>query len=155
MEGNRIGGIAAKDLDSTYYVAAVYESGGVRYSTGVLAYSVGAFCASNGSALAQAIAVYGSYAKAYFGEGGKQVNKTYSKPDIAFESFALATSIANCEVKTDTKGGGECGYPMAGLGVIFIVGMNLCDVPITDEQSLQYNGFCYHVPMENRNLFNS
>ena len=54
-----------------------------------------------------------------------------------------------------TKGGGECGYPMDGLGILFVVGMNVCDVPITDEQSLNYNGFCYHVPMENSSLFNS
>ncbi len=84
------------------------------------------------------------------------MKKTYSKPDIAFESFSLSTSIAgNCEVKTDTKGGGECAYPMDGLGVLFVVGMNVCDLPITDEQSLNYNGFCYHVPMENSSLFNS
>ena len=84
------------------------------------------------------------------------MKKTYSKPDIAFESFSLSTSIAgNCEVKTDTKGGGECGYPMDGLGMLFVVGMNVCNVPITDEQSLKYNGFCYHVPTEKNNLFNS
>lgn len=84
------------------------------------------------------------------------MKKKYSKPDIAFESFSLSTSIAgNCEVKTDTKGGGECGYPMDGLGILFVVGMNVCNVPITDEQSLNYNGFCYHVPMENSSLFNS
>ena len=84
------------------------------------------------------------------------MKKTYSKPDIAFESFSLSTSIAgNCEVKTDTKGGGECGYPMDGLGMLFIVGMGACTTPITDEMSLNFNGFCYHVPMENSNLFNS
>ena len=33
--------------------------------------------------------------------------------------------------------------------------MNACLVPITDEQSLMFNGFCYHVPVENSNLFNS
>lgn len=84
------------------------------------------------------------------------MKKTYSKPDIAFESFSLSTSIAgNCEVKTDTKADGECGYFMEAVGVLFIVGMGACNVPITDEMSFAYNGFCYHVPMENRNLFNS
>ena len=67
VNGTTVSGIAAKDLDSTIYVAGVYESNGVCYCTGVLPYSVGAFCASNGSALAQAIAVYGYYAEAYFG----------------------------------------------------------------------------------------
>jgi hypothetical protein len=66
VDGTMVSGIAAKDLDSTIYVAAVYESNGVSYCTGVLPYSVGAFCAAEGSALAQAIAVYGFYAKAFF-----------------------------------------------------------------------------------------
>ena len=88
------------------------------------------------------------------------MKKTYSKPDIAFESFSLSTSIAgNCEVKTDTKAGGECAYPMDGLGNVFLTTIHACRVvggtPITDEQSLVFNGFCYHVPTENRNLFNS
>jgi hypothetical protein len=85
------------------------------------------------------------------------MKKTYSKPDIAFESFSLSTSIAgNCEVKTDTKAGGECGYPMDEVGWIFLIEMiGGCQVKITEEQSLKYNGFCYHVPTEKNNLFNS
>ena len=65
--------IAAKDLDKTVFVAAVYESGGVRYSTMVIAYSLGAYCldrVNNGSGtmkeLAAYTAVYGYYAKNYF-----------------------------------------------------------------------------------------
>lgn len=64
--------IAAKELDDTVYVAAVYTSGGVEYSTGVLAYSIGKYCqtmGNNGSdvqSLARAAAVYGYYANAYF-----------------------------------------------------------------------------------------
>lgn len=88
------------------------------------------------------------------------MKKKYSRPDIAFESFSLSTSIAgNCELKTDTKGGGECSYPMDGLGNVFLTTMEACNgagnTPITDEQSLTFNGFCYHVPVENSNLFNS
>ena len=88
------------------------------------------------------------------------MKKRYSKPDIAFESFSLSTSIAdNCELKTDTKGGGECSYPMDALGNVFLTTVAACNgignTPITDEQSLMYNGFCYHVPVENSNLFNS
>lgn len=66
-------GIPAKDLDDTIYVVVGYRSNGVSYCTGVLPYSIGAFCvsqASSGSAeikpLASAIAVYGYYAKAYY-----------------------------------------------------------------------------------------
>lgn len=68
-----VNGIAAQDLDDTIYVVVGYRSGGVSYCTGVLPYSIGAFCASQASsgtgvnqALAAAIAVYSYYAKAYF-----------------------------------------------------------------------------------------
>jgi predicted nucleic acid-binding protein len=67
-------GISAKQIDETIFVVGVYESNGVTYSTGVLAYSLGKYCeqqaaGSNAAlaAMAQATAVYGYYAKAYFG----------------------------------------------------------------------------------------
>ena len=66
--------IAAKQIDETVFVCGVYESNGVRYCTGVIAYSLGAYCLDriqNGSAamqsFAKATAVYGAYAKNYFG----------------------------------------------------------------------------------------
>jgi hypothetical protein len=70
-----VSGIAAKDLDSTIYVVAGYRSGGVSYCTGVLPYSIGAYCVSQATSglehmkpLARAIAVYGYYAKAFFAD---------------------------------------------------------------------------------------
>lgn len=65
--------IPAKELNSGIYVAAGYSYGGVSYCTGVLPYSIGTYCASmatkegNVAQLAQATAVYGHYAKQYFG----------------------------------------------------------------------------------------
>ena len=66
-------GIAAKQIDETVFVAAVYESGGTRYSSPVITYSLGAYCAdqiANSSAtmqdFARATVVYGDTAKAYF-----------------------------------------------------------------------------------------
>ncbi|MBQ9762455.1 MAG: starch-binding protein [Oscillospiraceae bacterium] len=66
-------GIAAKEIDQTVYVAGVYTSGGVEYTTGVTAYSLGHYCKTTAAkdtstmqAFAQATAVYGYYAKAYF-----------------------------------------------------------------------------------------
>ena len=65
--------IPAKELNSGIYVAAGYSYDGVSYCTGVLPYSIGAYCASmatkegNVAGLAQATAVYGYYAKQYFG----------------------------------------------------------------------------------------
>ena len=68
-----ITGIAAKDLDSTYYVAVVYQNNGQTYCSGVLAYSLATYCNSKATAegsisdLAKATAVYGYYAKQLFG----------------------------------------------------------------------------------------
>ena len=68
-------GIAAKALEDTVYVAMVYEADGVRYCTGVKAYSLAAYCksiaAKDGSLmqnLAKATAVYGYCAKQYFAQ---------------------------------------------------------------------------------------
>ena len=69
--------IVAKNIDQTVFVAAVYTNGGVEYSTGVLAYSVGGYCEAMINAEAGAssqpmtpicsgAAVYGYYAKQYF-----------------------------------------------------------------------------------------
>ena len=68
-----ITGIAAKQLSDAVYVAAVYENGGTTWTSGVLGYSIGAYCSSQASkggtiaGLAKATAVYGYHAKAYFG----------------------------------------------------------------------------------------
>jgi len=65
-------GIAAKDLSRGVYVCFVYTSGSTTYYSGVLAYSIGAYCAAQaagtgtGAALAQATAVYGYYANELF-----------------------------------------------------------------------------------------
>ena len=68
-----IEGIAAKSLSEAVYVACAYKSGGTVWTSGVLGYSIGAYCsgqASKGTAiadLAMATAVYGYQAKQYFG----------------------------------------------------------------------------------------
>ena len=72
----QIDGIAAKDLDETFYVAAVYTVNGETFCSGVIAYSLSTYCmklAANGSAmqaLAQSTAVYGYYADTYFNVEG-------------------------------------------------------------------------------------
>ena len=66
-------GISAKNLSAAVYVAAVYSDGTTTWTSGVLGYSIGAYCSSQSSkgaavaALAEATAVYGYHAKAYFG----------------------------------------------------------------------------------------
>ena len=68
-----IEGIAAKALSEAVYVACAYKSGGSVWTSGVLGYSIGAYCSSQASKataisnLAMATAVYGYQAKQYFG----------------------------------------------------------------------------------------
>ena len=68
---SRVSGIAAKNIGDTVYVMAVYQSGGVTYSTGVLEYSLGAYCkllaaeAGETQNLAMCTALYGYYAGEY------------------------------------------------------------------------------------------
>jgi hypothetical protein len=66
----QVDGIAAKSLDETYYVAAVYYSDMELCCTGVIAYSLSKYCMNNANGnmgeLAQATAMYGYYAKNYF-----------------------------------------------------------------------------------------
>ena len=65
--------IPAKEIDKTVFVAGVYDCDGVAYSTGVIAYSLAAYCQdriANGSETMKEFAadtiVYGYYAKTYF-----------------------------------------------------------------------------------------
>ena len=67
-------GISAKNLSEAVYVAAAYkDSSGTVWTSGVLGYSIGAYCSSQASKgadvaeLAKATAVYGYHAKQYFG----------------------------------------------------------------------------------------
>ena len=66
-------GIAAQEMGKTIYAGAVYQSGGVTYSTVVMNYSMGKYCdtiagreTSNQRALSMAAAVYGASARDYF-----------------------------------------------------------------------------------------
>jgi hypothetical protein len=68
-----VAGIAAKDMDKTYYVSCVFKHNGSYVTTGIIPYSLGKYCegkaAASGDAqqaFAQATAVYGYYAKGYF-----------------------------------------------------------------------------------------
>lgn len=66
-------GIAAKNLDKTYYVAGVYtDVNGNTHCTGVIAYPLSRYCLNNAKpgkdmqALAAATAMYGYYAAQFF-----------------------------------------------------------------------------------------
>ena len=80
------------------------------------------------------------------------MKKTYTKPEISFESFAMSTNIAgSCELDTKMPTADKlCGYPING-SVIFVEGTQCTRYP----SGGVYDGFCYHVPVEGKHLFNS
>lgn len=86
------------------------------------------------------------------------MKETYQKPDIMFEDFSLSVNIAgNCERIVGNPTQGEC--PILGSGdvAVFTGTMELCDyTPESFDQAADtWDGFCYHVPADNTNLFNS
>ncbi len=85
------------------------------------------------------------------------MKKEYSKPEIAFEDFTMSTSIAiGCEIKIEGHSSNTCGYKYEGGGgaTMFTtqVATDVCNLQVNDDET---NGFCYHVPVEGNNLFNS
>ena len=78
------------------------------------------------------------------------MKKTYSKPMIEFESFAMNTSIAaNCEVKPWSD---ELYFE--GFGYLHTDSDNCSYLP-THGGDGPHNMICYDVPDESYNLFNS
>lgn len=85
------------------------------------------------------------------------MKKVYNKPEIVFEDFSMSTNIAgDCEVKTWTPNSGTCAYKYMDefLGEVKLFLSTISDCT-TVEADGEYNGFCYHVPTESKNLFNS
>lgn len=72
------------------------------------------------------------------------MKKTYTKPEIMFESFILSTSIAACDKDTGLPSRDICGMQF-GDDIIFTSGISQCDsgLPVPDDG---HYGFCYHNP---------
>lgn len=82
------------------------------------------------------------------------MKRAYSKPDILFEDFSLSAGIAvGCEKKIDTQYSGQCGLNFGDL-TLFVADASGCLDPVVDG-SPEYNGLCYHIPIDSKNLFNS
>lgn len=82
------------------------------------------------------------------------MKKSYSKPDITFESFSLSTNIAaGCEEKpvfnTD-----PCHGVSWGKQIIF-TSESLGCTSVVPEGMDEYNRLCYHNPSADYNVFNS
>lgn len=87
------------------------------------------------------------------------MKKVYSAPQILFESFTMSTNIAGtCESIVDTYAQGNCAIKGSGNIAIFAADMiGICKfTPGTfNQEEDTWDGFCYHVPTEYNNLFNS
>lgn len=79
------------------------------------------------------------------------MKKRYAKPDILFDSFSMCTSIASCEVTAAFQSGG-CGVEMAVGITMFTEAVNDCN---WKQEDREYDGLCYHVPLEAYNVFGS
>lgn len=85
------------------------------------------------------------------------MKKLYSKPEIMFESFTLSTNIAgDCERIVGNPQKGTCGIPGSAPGMnIFALGMDGPDGCLVINETDIHDGFCYDVPNNGPNLFNS
>ena len=86
------------------------------------------------------------------------MKKKYVKPQIYIETFALDTSIAGtCESIVGNPTKGACA--VIGTGNVKIFDGSISDCKYTPEgmggAKDQWDGFCYHVPLDNKDLFNS
>ena len=82
------------------------------------------------------------------------MKKHYEAPQILFEDFSLSVSIAaGCEKKINPLMY-TCGVNYPGVGMIFVEGNTGCKETV-ESTFKTTDGYCYHVPTEDKNLFNS
>lgn len=85
------------------------------------------------------------------------MKKTYVKPVVMIEKFTLSTSVAgDCEKPFNLQAQFVCGIPDDyGLNLkIFDTDLG-GDCIIDGSGQEVYDGFCYHIPTEKNELFNS
>ena len=86
----------------------------------------------------------------------KGTKKPYQKPEIVYEDFSLSTNIAgNCDTIIDNSSQGACAYITVYAGATKHVFVDTVQACTTKDADGDYNGICYHVPVETTNLFNS
>ena len=90
------------------------------------------------------------------------MKKTYTKPQIVFESFQLTANIAgDCNTKPNIANEATCGY-IDDNGWIIFQNSAVCNMPASavciDVQvgpDGKHNGLCYHVPTGDMSVFTS
>lgn len=82
------------------------------------------------------------------------MKKTYSKPEIMFENFAVSTNIASgCGILTNYAKD-QCGYDYTDeFGTTYNI-FTISGVCTTTQQD-GYAGICYHVAADTSSLFTS
>ena len=84
------------------------------------------------------------------------MRKTYSKPEIVFENFSLSTNIAgDCEGIVGNPAKGTCAVVGTGGINMFDSSAEVGICVFTPSDGDKWDAFCYHVPTEYNNLFNS
>ena len=85
------------------------------------------------------------------------MKKTYSTPDIIFDSFALNENIAsansNCNRNITTMYSNSCGL-WFGEKYVFTIAASGCEFKAQDGSPF-FDGLCYHIPTADNRLFNS
>ena len=80
------------------------------------------------------------------------MKKTYTKPELYFESFELSANIATgCGIITKTATQGICGYDQPGIGTLFVQKEAGCSYIGADGDY----SVCYDVPTGELKLFTS
>lgn len=84
------------------------------------------------------------------------MKKTYTKPEISFESFLMSTSIAgDCEQPFVVNMPTEGSCAIEGTGGMNLFNADMVNICNTTPPGGLYNGLCYHNPTDANNLFNS
>ena len=80
------------------------------------------------------------------------MKKTYSKPEINFDSFGISSNFANtptaCAYQPDAMQMNSCGYTIAGRS-IFVESNTGCNYVAPDGAY----GVCYYIPTGDSNIF--
>lgn len=88
------------------------------------------------------------------------MKREYKKPIVVFENFCMSTNIAaNCDRIVNNPTQYVCGIPGSAPGMdVFSTGIHGC---VIHEETVDgvadgvYDGYCYHVPDGQTQLFNS
>ena len=82
------------------------------------------------------------------------MKREYSQPDIMYEDFSLSAGIAaGCEKIINTNQSNQCAMKFGDL-MLFVSSVQACYDPVVDG-SEKYDGLCYHVSIDAKNIFNS